>query len=65
MRRRDMLLAAMGATLAGIHLPAARAQGNWPDRPVRLIVPFPPAWCTDQGCGRTDPEPRRDQARRT
>ena len=24
-----------------------------------------PAWCTDQGCGRTDPEPRRGQARRT
>jgi tripartite-type tricarboxylate transporter receptor subunit TctC len=47
MRRRDMLLAAMGATLAGIHLPAARAQGNWPDRPIRLIVPFPPAGGTD------------------
>ena len=47
MRRRDMLLAAMGATLAGIHLPAARAQGKWPDRPIRLIVPFPPAGGTD------------------
>jgi len=23
------------------------------------------AWCTDQGCGRTAPEPRRGQTRRT
>jgi tripartite-type tricarboxylate transporter receptor subunit TctC len=47
MRRRDMFLATMGATLAGIRLPAARAQGTWPDRPIRLIVPFPPAGGTD------------------
>jgi tripartite-type tricarboxylate transporter receptor subunit TctC len=47
MRRRDIFLAAMSGTLAGIGLPAAQAQGNWPDRPIRLIVPFPPAGGTD------------------
>ncbi|MFC3124144.1 Bug family tripartite tricarboxylate transporter substrate binding protein [Pseudoroseomonas globiformis] len=42
--RRSLL----GATLA---LPAlagpARAQGTWPNRPVRMIVPYPPAGSTD------------------
>ena len=47
MRRRDIFLAAMGATMAGNGLPAARAQGGWPDRPIRLIVPFPPGGGTD------------------
>jgi tripartite-type tricarboxylate transporter receptor subunit TctC len=44
MHRRDMLL---GATLAGLLPRAPRAQGNWPDRPIRLIVPYPPAGGTD------------------
>ena len=47
MRRRDMFLAAMVAALAGTGLPAAQAQGDWPNRPIRLIVPFPPAGGTD------------------
>lgn len=47
MRRRDMFLGAMGATLAGVLPNPSHAQGNWPDRPIRLIVPFPPAGGTD------------------
>jgi tripartite-type tricarboxylate transporter receptor subunit TctC len=44
MRRRHLL----SSTLAGLAAPAVlRAQGVWPDRPVRLIVPFPPGGSTD------------------
>jgi len=44
MRRRHIL--SLGA--AGLAMPAvARAQGAWPERPVRLIVPFPPGGSTD------------------
>jgi tripartite-type tricarboxylate transporter receptor subunit TctC len=42
-----MFLAAMGAALTGILPRATHAQGGWPDRPIRLIVPFPPAGGTD------------------
>lgn len=44
MNRRNLLAAAVLGTTAP-HL--ARAQANWPDRPIRLIVPFPPAGGTD------------------
>ncbi|WP_431280984.1 Bug family tripartite tricarboxylate transporter substrate binding protein [Humitalea sp. 24SJ18S-53] len=48
MNRRHLL--ASGA--AGLALPAflgraAKAQAAWPDRPIRLIVPFPPGGGTD------------------
>lgn len=42
---RRTLLAAAGAGLA---LPAlGRSQGRWPDRPIRMIVPFPAGGGTD------------------
>ena len=44
MERRILL----GATLAGLAAPSiARAQGTWPDRPIRIIVPFPPGGSND------------------
>lgn len=40
--RRAVL--AIGATLAS---PAVRAQGTWPNRPIRIVVPFPPGGSND------------------
>lgn len=49
MLKRTVLMFAT-ATLAGIAvgMPAAHAQGSWPTRPVRLIVPYPPGGPVDQ-----------------
>ncbi|WP_399681065.1 Bug family tripartite tricarboxylate transporter substrate binding protein [Xenophilus sp.] len=45
MQRRDMLrLAAAGAALAGF---GARADANWPAKPVTMVVPFPAGGGTD------------------
>src|SRR5580704_13830939 len=41
--RRALLAAAAAASMAGV----ARAQTAWPDRPVRVIVPYPPAGGAD------------------
>ncbi|MBR0680231.1 tripartite tricarboxylate transporter substrate binding protein [Roseomonas eburnea] len=43
MRRRMILTATAGLALAR----PALAQGQWPDRPIRWIVPFPPGGSTD------------------
>ena len=43
MQRRTILHLAAGAALAR----PALAQGTWPDRPIRWIVPFPPGGSTD------------------
>ncbi|MDP3414643.1 tripartite tricarboxylate transporter substrate binding protein [Falsiroseomonas sp.] len=42
-RRNLMTLAALGLAAPAV----ARAQGNWPDRPIRLIVPWAPGGSTD------------------
>ncbi len=41
-RRRGLILA--GTVLAA---PAVRAQGTWPSRPIRMIVPYTPGAATD------------------
>ncbi|MCS6932489.1 MAG: tripartite tricarboxylate transporter substrate binding protein [Acetobacteraceae bacterium] len=43
LRRHLLALAGAGLAAPGI----LRAQGAWPDRPIRIIVPFPPGGSTD------------------
>lgn len=44
MHRRHIL----GFAVAGLAAPSVlRAEGNWPERPVRVIVPFPPGGSND------------------
>jgi tripartite-type tricarboxylate transporter receptor subunit TctC len=44
MQRRTLLAALAGTTLGA---PGLRAQGTWPDRPIRFVVPFAPGGTTD------------------
>lgn len=40
--RRTLMLAALTAVVAGAFVaPAAYAQSDWPNRPIKMIVPFP------------------------
>lgn len=45
MRRRDFLTVAVGAALSAPAI--ARAEASWPNRPVKLIVPYAPGGSTD------------------
>ena len=45
MFQRRSLLAASAAALLAPHI--AHAQGNWPDRPIRVVVPYPPGAFND------------------
>ena len=45
MRRRAVLI--LGLVTVGLSPHAALAQGKYPDRPIRLVVPFPPGGETD------------------
>ena len=48
MNRRNVLAMSFAALAGGCLAPsAAQAQGRYPDRPVRLIVPFPPGGVYD------------------
>src|SRR3981189_190793 len=48
MKRRHLLAAGLGAPLATLAAPAiVRAEGKYPERIVRLVVPFAPAGPTD------------------
>ena len=47
MTRRAALGAAMGLAASGIPGGAARADTAWPQRPVTLVVPFPPGGSND------------------
>jgi tripartite-type tricarboxylate transporter receptor subunit TctC len=47
MQRRDVLKLGIGGALAGSVVPRSLAQASYPDRVIRLMVPFPPGGVYD------------------
>jgi tripartite-type tricarboxylate transporter receptor subunit TctC len=47
MRRRDFLGLAGGAVAASLSTPALAQASNWPDKPVKIIVPYAPGGASD------------------
>ncbi len=48
MRNTDVTRRALLGATAGLLAAPALAQGSWPDRPVRIVVPYPPGAFNDQ-----------------
>src|SRR5262245_34665405 len=47
MRRRDMLVLGLAALSGSLALSRAWAQAKFPERPIRLIIPYPPGGVYD------------------
>ncbi len=47
MRRREVLGLGLAALSAPLVTPRARAQAKYPERPIRLVIPFPPGGVND------------------
>lgn len=44
---RRILLKSAALGIAALAVPALKAQGSWPDQPIRMVIPFPPGGPTD------------------